>query len=413
MSDSDVDMASQDAVHNPVDNPDDIPLDNLYTSQATDEEGDVDRATSPNPEEEDISFHRGNFVTYRENDRNNVGDVSMEIVNSMLSQLYVSEDGGAEEDPDEVPIGPSLLDDLKQAFTDQMAALESAISTRMDTVEKTMMSRIDMLERDFRNSLDSAINREQGLRDYMEGRFRELDDNHTASRVQLEKAVYDCFLRRDDHWTKEFNKVKNRATKAPVYSTPAHGLQFNLSQQSPSVLAGFPILQQLVSVPVSSAPSVIPTVTTSDSLATSVSTTIPISTMTSTVLSTPMVSAAPTILSASGSSATVFVKPPVKMDFPKFGERSEDADVINYIEKCENFLALRPLSDVELMATFCTVLGGSARSWWTVEKNKIHTWAEFKTAFLAAFLRTDYLTEIEERVRVTVQTPTQSIRLCI
>ena len=103
-------------------------------------------------------------------------------------------------------------------------------------------------------------------------------------------------------------------------------------------------------------------------------------------------------------------KPPVRLDFPTFGESRDTPAVLSFIEQCENFLSLRPLSDAELIATLSTVLKQSAKSWWMAEKTKIHNWTEFKHSFLSAFLPTDYLTEVEEQLRVSVQAPDQSIR---
>lgn len=41
--------------------------------------------------------------------------------------------------------------------------------------------------------------------------------------------------------------------------------------------------------------------------------------------------------------------PPIRMDFPKFGESTSLAEVTNFIEQCENFLSLRPFNDQELI----------------------------------------------------------------
>ncbi|KAL6477524.1 hypothetical protein MHYP_G00133590 [Metynnis hypsauchen] len=79
--------------------------------------------------------------------------------------------------------------------------------------------------------------------------------------------------------------------------------------------------------------------------------------------------------------------PPIRMDFPKFGESTSSSDVTNFIEQCENFLTLRPVSDQELLGALNAVLQGPARSWWQATKGKIKNWPMFKTAFLEAFLK--------------------------
>lgn len=105
-----------------------------------------------------------------------------------------------------------------------------------------------------------------------------------------------------------------------------------------------------------------------------------------------------------------YPKPPINLEFPSFGETRETSDVVEFVERCENFLTLRHMSDTELVATLNAVLSGPARSWWLAERNKIHNWDEFKKAFLGAFLPTDYLTEVEEQLKAMIQGPEQCIR---
>lgn len=114
---------------------------------------------------------------------------------------------------------------------------------------------------------------------------------------------------------------------------------------------------------------------------------------------------------ASWSGASPFYsKPPVKLEFPTFGTTNESSDVLHFIEQCENFLELRPLSNHELLGALSTVLKGPALSWWKATKRQIHDWASFKDTFMAAFLSTDYLSEVEEKLRTTVQRPDQGLR---
>lgn len=61
-------------------------------------------------------------------------------------------------------------------------------------------------------------------------------------------------------------------------------------------------------------------------------------------------------------------KPPINLEFSTFGQ---NRDVLEFIEKCENFLSLRQLKDVELLATVNAVLTGPARSWWAEDSSRI------------------------------------------
>ena len=90
-------------------------------------------------------------------------------------------------------------------------------------------------------------------------------------------------------------------------------------------------------------------------------------------------------------------KPPVKIDFPRYGGLGEEMDPVAFIEKCEEFLAVRPLSDAEILAALTSVLTGTAKDWWMAEKGAVRTWGKFKTAFFRAFLSVDYEDEAERR----------------
>ncbi|RXN17379.1 Retrovirus-related Pol poly from transposon [Labeo rohita] len=103
-------------------------------------------------------------------------------------------------------------------------------------------------------------------------------------------------------------------------------------------------------------------------------------------------------------------QPPIRLEFPTFGDSCEISDVLNFIERCENYLDVWPLPSGELIGTLSTVLKGPALSWWKAEKSKAKDWQSFKKAFMAAFLPDDYLTEVEDKLRSLVQQPRQRLR---
>lgn len=103
-------------------------------------------------------------------------------------------------------------------------------------------------------------------------------------------------------------------------------------------------------------------------------------------------------------------KSPIKLQFSTFGRINNTADPLQNLERCEDFLALNPLTDEELIATLRNVLHGTARDWWDVARHKIHTWKEFHDQFCAAFLSEDYEDELGERVRNRVQGEGESVR---
>lgn len=118
---------------------------------------------------------------------------------------------------------------------------------------------------------------------------------------------------------------------------------------------------------------------------------------------------------STGTVSTSLPNPMVKSDhlkltFPTFGRHTDDTDPLLYLTKCQDFLALHPLTDADLLATFRTVLYGTARDWWEVSRSNITTWKEFESAFLSAFLSEDYEDELAERIRTRVQGDRESVR---
>lgn len=65
-------------------------------------------------------------------------------------------------------------------------------------------------------------------------------------------------------------------------------------------------------------------------------------------------------------------KSPVKQ-FPTFGRLNDTPDLLQILERCEDFLAFNPLTDEELIATLQNVLQRIARDWWSVGPHKIYT----------------------------------------
>lgn len=66
-------------------------------------------------------------------------------------------------------------------------------------------------------------------------------------------------------------------------------------------------------------------------------------------------------------------KSPVKIQFPTYGKIEDPTDPLQYLERCEDYLALQTLTNTELMATLRNVLHGTARDWWDVARQEVHT----------------------------------------
>lgn len=100
----------------------------------------------------------------------------------------------------------------------------------------------------------------------------------------------------------------------------------------------------------------------------------------------------------------------LKLSFPTYGRPQDDPDPVLYLSKCQDFLAVQPLSDVDILATFRTVLHGTARDWWEIARAQVGTWADFQRDFLSAFLSADYEEELADRVRSRRQGEHEPIR---
>ncbi|KAI2647650.1 Retrovirus-related Pol polyprotein [Labeo rohita] len=187
----------------------------------------------------------------------------------------------------------------------------------------------------------------------------------------------DCFLRRDEKWE---NKLKHIHSTSTPFPTRRQYRQTASTQHDWFSSVQSPIPQTSVNATYQVSPSK--------------------------PLDPPT---APDTVVLSGSSSFC-TRPPVRLEFPTFGESCETADVFNFIEKCEDYLEVRPLTNLELLGTLSTILQGPALSWWKAEKSNVKDWESFKRALMDAFLPADYLSEVEEKLRMMEQQPNQCLR---
>ncbi|KAL0146751.1 hypothetical protein M9458_058091 [Cirrhinus mrigala] len=233
--------------------------------------------------------------------------------------------------------------------------------------------------------MDSTLNREASFRQAVGASLAGLEDYFQKSLEKLERAVTDCFLQRDAKLESQMKKL--RLTSTPTLS--------RLQAYSPASAHISPL--QCPQKPRPVAKHKDPTCKVPN-------TTYDIN---SSVHDHP-----PSVLPSSvmASSSSFCARPPIRLEFPSFGDSCETAEVLNFIEQCENFLEIRPLPSLELIGTLSTVLKGPAQSWWKAEKAKVTDWQSFKKAFMSAFLSYDYLSEVEEKLRTLVQQPQQRLR---
>lgn len=129
------------------------------------------------------------------------------------------------------------------------------------------------------------------------------------------------------------------------------------------------------------------------------------------VLPSPYAMSTPTVTSASPfdtGQRSIHFSAPIKIEFPKFSSQ-EGEDPIAYLEKCDEYLAIHPLSSTEILSMLPSVLIHTAKDWWIAERTRVKTWAQFKTLFLRSFLPDDHEVEAERKIRERKQEIGESI----
>ncbi len=233
--------------------------------------------------------------------------------------------------PDDLPLPPPPLDFQEDEL--QFGSDDSA--QRMCSIEEHL---VDLEHRisDFvtTETLSTKLGAHEDRINYRLQRELDRVQQQCYARVdELSKSIVDCLKRRDKQLEQQFKAIK------PIMSTPVHS-------------------NTTTSHKISQTPSMI--------------TSIPQDT-------TRQV----TYLSSASHP------PSVKMDLPTFSNLNSE-DPIEFIDRFEEYIELRPLLHEELLAAVSVSLKGTAKSWWRAEKPSIRDWDSFKEKFLFSFLNEDH-----------------------
>ncbi len=229
--------------------------------------------------------------------------------------------------PDDLPLPPPPLDFQEDEL--QFGSDDSA--QRMCSIEEHL---VDLEHRisDFvtTETLSTKLRAHEDRINYRLQRELDRVQQQCYARVdELSKSMVDCLKRRDKQLEQQFKAIK------PIMSTPVHS-------------------KTTTSHKISQTPSMI--------------TSIPQDT-------TRQV----TYLSSASHP------PSVKMDLPTFSNLNSE-DPIEFIDRFEEYIELRPLLHEELLAAVSVSLKGTAKSWW----RSIRDWDSFKEKFLFSFLNEDH-----------------------
>lgn len=264
-------------------------------------------------DQSDTDFTAGPFVTRR---------IPTAEIASMISSLYISDSEQSDDDDDDDDGSNILSGEIVQTMQADIAQVKGdllALNKKVENIE---------------NDCKQSRNRETSFRQAVDASLAGLEDYFLNSLEKLEKAVTDCFLRRDAKLESQMKKLRLTSTPTlsslQTYSTasshisqvygPQTSLPVNAKQKNPTRLAQ--------NTTYNANPHV--------------------HTRSSNVLTSSVV----------GGSSSFCAWPPIRLEFPSFGDSSETAEVLNFIEQCENFLEIRPLPSVELIGTLSTILKG-------------------------------------------------------
>ena len=125
-------------------------------------------------------FRPGPFVTFRE---------PVTEISSLLSEMYLEEGENSD--------GSDSEENIKGADSQEEVVVQEISSSIRE-----LQTKVSTLEGEFRASIESTIDRELGLREYVDNKFEDVETRLKDSVQQLERAVVECLLRRDEQWGK-------------------------------------------------------------------------------------------------------------------------------------------------------------------------------------------------------------------
>lgn len=107
----------------------------------------------------------------------------------------------------------------------------------MDNIT-TLKEQILRLETDFKDAMDSTLNREMGFREHMSVRLDSLEDLIMSSIQKMDREIYNCLQRRDKQWKRQLIELKPSNTHSIQGTVVVNNDQISIAPHNPSPQSG-------------------------------------------------------------------------------------------------------------------------------------------------------------------------------
>ena len=149
------------------------------------------------PDDDDEENNDDDDENNDEDDEENVnGDAESNVASDREERQYVTQ---------------AVYDELKGEFQ-TLKVVNGELKGEVNSLKNQLFK----LETDFRDSVNSSLNREAQLRKYLDTALTKMNEGLKADLEKSDRATVNCFLRRDEKWRQELASL--RPTSTPIAS---------------------------------------------------------------------------------------------------------------------------------------------------------------------------------------------------